>query len=321
MASRRHQPRILIVCPAKPGTQFGNRILALRYQSIFKQLGYRTLITNELTNQYDFAVVLHAHRSAASVVESKSQSPERPVVLAVTGTDLYLDGQSAECMSSLALADRIVVSQPTMIADLPVRHRKKTKAIFQSARPLSVCRPENPRSLRVIVSGHLRDVKDPFRTAMAVRQLPPSSRIVVDHYGAALSKSMEKRAHAEMKQNSRYHWHGEFPRGEFRRKLATGWLMVLSSKIEGGANVLSEAVAMRTPVLASRIAGSTGLLDKNYSGLFEVGDTNGLRQLLLACETDQSLLSKLEKQIAARRHLVDPARERAAWRKLLDGLK
>ena len=52
--------------------------------------------------------------------------------------------------------------------------------------------------------GHLRPVKDPFRTAMAVRQLPPSSRIQVVHVGGALTDDMKTEADAEESTNPRY---------------------------------------------------------------------------------------------------------------------
>ena len=55
--------------------------------------------------------------------------------------------------------------------------------------------------------------------------------------------------------------------------------MVLSSLSEGGANVISEAVAAGVPVLASRIDGSVGLLD-DYPGYFPVRDTAALARLL-----------------------------------------
>jgi hypothetical protein len=70
----------------------------------------------------------------------------------------------------------------------------------------------------------LRLVKDPFRTARAVRLLPPSSRIRVLHIGAAMNEEMAARARAEMEINSRYLWLGEQPRWRTRRILARSHL-------------------------------------------------------------------------------------------------
>lgn len=281
----------------------------------------RTRIVAELGGNLDLAVVLHAYRSAAIVAHSKARFPSRPVLLVITGTDLYQHGDTTACQRSFALADRIVVAQPTMIRDLPVKYRSKTESIFQSATASSLPRPTRPRQLRVVVFGHLRQVKDPFRAAMAVRQLPTTSKIVVEHYGTALHPSMENRAIAETARNTRYRWLGEVTRGEVRRKLATAWLMVLSSRMEGGANVLSEAVAAHTPLLASRIPGTTGLLGEHYKGLFEVGDTHHLRQLLNDCETNPSFYRHLQSQVAAKAHLVSRPREINAWKRLLAELQ
>ena len=93
--------------------------------------------------------------------------------------------------------------------------------------------------------------------------------------------------------------------------------MVLSSLSEGGANVISEAVAAGVPVLASRIDGSVGLLGREYPGYFPVGDTAALTKLLQAIESSPEFLMRLHRAIARRAHLFRPAREKAAWKKLI----
>jgi glycosyltransferase involved in cell wall biosynthesis len=136
------------------------------------------------------------------------------------------------------------------------------------------------------VLGHLRPVKDPFRTAEAARLLPASSRIRVLHAGAALSPAMEHQARAEEAINSRYRWLEDLPRWKALRLLARSRLLVLTSLMEGGANTISEAIAAGVPVLASRIPGSVGLLGTQYPGYFPVGDTAALAALLTRAETD-----------------------------------
>jgi glycosyltransferase involved in cell wall biosynthesis len=64
-----------------------------------------------------------------------------------------------------------------------------------------------------------------------------------------------------MAANPRYRWLGELPRWQALRVLARSHVLVLSSLTEGGANVISEALALGVPIVASRIAGSMGLLD------------------------------------------------------------
>jgi glycosyltransferase involved in cell wall biosynthesis len=86
---------------------------------------------------------------------------------------------------------------------------------------------------------------------------------------------------------------------------------------EGGANVISEALAAAVPVIASRIPGSVGLLGADYPGYFRPGDPADLARVLRAAETDGSFLGLLRDRCAALRPMVDPAREHEAWRSLL----
>jgi hypothetical protein len=66
---------------------------------------------------------------------------------------------------------------------------------------------------------YLREVKDPFRTALASRLLPSSSRLRVLHVGKALSDDMAEAARAEADVNPRYHWLGELQRWHARQLL------------------------------------------------------------------------------------------------------
>jgi glycosyltransferase involved in cell wall biosynthesis len=171
------------------------------------------------------------------------------------------------------------------------------------------------------VLGHLRPVKDPFRTALASRLLPDSSRLRVLHVGAALSPDMAKKARAEIAVNARYRWLGDVPRWKALRILARSRLLVLTSQMEGGANVISEAIAAGVPVLASHIAGSIGLLGDDYPGYFPVGDTQALANLLHRAETDAGFYKHLKAWCRRLRPLVRPARERQSWRRLLRELQ
>lgn len=94
--------------------------------------------------------------------------------------------------------------------------------------------------------------------------------------------------------------------------------MALTSRMEGGSNVLCEALAAGVPVVASRIPGLIGTLGEDFPGYFEVGDTAGLAALLLRAERDRAFYAALVRHGAARSNLVSPEREREAWRALLE---
>jgi putative glycosyltransferase (TIGR04348 family) len=314
--------KVCLVTPAPPRSRKGNRVTALRWARILRGLGRRVVIRQEYNGERcDLLVALHALHSFPSVERYRSADPDALLVLALTGTDLYgCIHTHAEARKALELASRLVVLQPQGLAELPEDVRGKARVIYQSVPSPPVTPAPRADGFEVCVMGHLRPVKDPFRTALAARLLPPDSRLRVLHLGAALSEEMAGRAHAEAAVNGRYRWLGDVPHGKALRVLARCRLLVLTSEMEGGANVVSEALAAGVPVLSSRIAGSVGLLGEDYPGYFPVGDTQALAQLLGRAEMDAAFYRSLRDWCARLRPLVDPARERRSWADLLHEL-
>ena len=87
--------------------------------------------------------------------------------------------------------------------------------------------------------------------------------------------------------------------------------------MEGGANVVIEAVRSGVPVLASRIDGNVGLLGADYDGFFPVGDAAALAALMRRFVADAAFAAHLGAQCARREPLFRPARERRAVRALV----
>lgn len=327
--------KIVIVTPAPPGSRFGNRITALRWAKILRRLGNRVSILQSYDGKpHDLLVALHARKSHSSIVNFRRHNPSAPIIVALTGTDLYRDIRSNQrAQESLDIATRIVVLQPKAIEELRPSWRKKTRVIYQSveteqqptaARSGSPKRRQNKIQAQangnfdVCVIGHLRAVKDPFRTATAARSLPDSSKIRVLQIGRARTSAMAIRAHKEMDTNERYQWLDEQPQSRVRSILSKSSLCVLTSRSEGGANVLSEAIAVSVPILASRVDGNVGILGKDYPGYFEVGNTRQLARLLTRAETSQGYLKKLKAATERLAVLVDPSREEKAWSDLIN---
>jgi len=315
--------RILIVTPAPPRSRKGNRITALRWARLLRDLGHRVALAESFSDQScELLIALHARRSAESIRRFHDSRPAAPLIVALTGTDLYRDIKTNRvAQRSLVLADRIVLLQPAGVHSLPASLRAKARVIQQSATGLATLPPPLSSVFEVAVIGHLRPVKDPFRAAFAARSLPESSHIRVVHIGAALSEAMAARARAEMARNPRYRWIGELSPATTKRRLARARLLVLSSRLEGGANVISEAISVGTPIIASRIPGSIGLLGEDYAGYFEVGDTGSLRTLLRNVEEDARFYGKLRQDCRALLPLVRPERERDLWKRLLNEFK
>ena len=312
--------RIVIVSPAPPGSRHGNRTTALRWGRILQSLGHRVQhLTVYLGGGPDVLIALHARRSYASIERFHQEYPQRPLIVTLTGTDLYRDlANSPEANRSLEWATRIVALQRCAFDSLPAGLHGKVRVIEQSAIQ-SQARPKQLTScFEVCVIAHLRDVKDPLRAAEAARLLPPESRIQITHIGGVIQPEIEQRARIEMRENRRYVWRGEWSHSETMRFLARSRLLVLTSVMEGGANVVSEALALGVPVISSRIPGSIGLLGDDYPGYFEVGDTRSLAKLLGRAETDAGFYQDLVSRCRKLKPMVSPDRERRLWKELLE---
>jgi putative glycosyltransferase (TIGR04348 family) len=314
--------RIVIVSPAPPGSRHGNRTTALRWSRILQSLGHRVQqLTVYLGGGPDALIALHAKRSYASIQKFHNDFPDRPSIVTLTGTDLYRDlANSEEANRSLEWATRIVALQRCAFDSLPAHLHPRLRIIEQSAtrtqsrpKPLTSC-------FEICVIAHLRDVKDPLRAAEAARLLPPESRIQITHIGGVIQLELEKRARDEMKENRRYVWRGERSHSETMRFLARSRLLVLTSVMEGGANVVSEALALGIPVISSRIPGSIGLLGEDYPGYFEVGDTPSLAKLISRAETDGKYYVDLVARCKKLQPMVSPDRERRLWDALIQEL-
>jgi putative glycosyltransferase (TIGR04348 family) len=312
--------KIVLITPPGPSTRTGNSVAALRWARILRQLGHRVTVAADYADQSaDAMVAIHAWRSAAAIHRFKTRYPARPLILQLSGTDIYqyITEDPKPTLRSLQLADRLVALNSLAWRVVPNKFRKKLRVIFQSVpKPKRSYRP-NRRRVDVSVIGHLRDVKDPLRAAAAARLLPASSRVHVVHIGAAYTPQWADQAKAEMAANPRYTWLDDVSRAVVQNVLRRSHAMVLSSRSEGGANVISEAIVAGVPILASRMDGNVGLLGGDYPGYFPVGDTQALARLLWRIEADAQFVSRLRRAIARRAPLFKPEREIAAWRKLL----
>ena len=307
--------RILIVTPARPGSRHGNRNTAMRWARLLRKSGHQVSVVVDPAEadiaSHGLMIALHARRSAAAIAQWKFD-PGRPLVLCLTGTDLYRDIRTdGDALASLRLADRLVVLQSEGLKELAPEVRAKARVIHQSVR--AVKRQEPPRaSVLFTVIGHLRDEKDPLRAALALRQLGADSRLRVVQMGQAMSEEFAVRARSLMAIEPRYRWLGEVAHAVAMRWLARSHAMVISSRMEGGAHVVSEAIACGVPVLASRIPGNVGLLGSGYRGYYPLEDERALAELMHRVGTDKRFELALTGDVIKRQHLVGEDTERDA---------
>lgn len=323
------RPRLFLVTPAPAGSRHGNRTTAARWARILRDLGFRVAVSQSWDGtECDGLIALHARKSAGSIRRFSRAHPDRPIVLALTGTDLYLDlGRSAVARRSLQSADRLIVLHPAALDELPKSMHKKARVILQSFDPgvlqhdphVSRNRTETEasRSFDVCVLAHLRKVKNPLLTARAARRLSADSQVRIMQIGGIAEAGYRQKLRAEMARNPRLVWSGNLPRPEALARLRRCHLLVNSSLVEGGANAVSEAIALGVPVLASHIPGNVGLLGESYPGYFPSGDVASLAALIQRCEDDPRFLRSLLRHINRLAPKFVPAREKRTWNRLL----
>jgi putative glycosyltransferase (TIGR04348 family) len=283
---------------------------------------YRPIVQTAWSGERaDALIALHARRSAESIARFHDAAGTRRMAVVLTGTDLYRDlaAGSPEAARSLDLADRIVVLQEDALSSLAPGWRSKATVIFQSA-PLLARRAKAAGRLDAVVVGHLRAEKDPDTLFAAVRRLPPGLPIRIRHVGAPLDALLGREARALERAEPRYRYSGPLAHGLARSAIARAHVLVHPSVIEGGANVVVEAVTAGTPVIASRIAGNVGMLGADYPGYFEPRDAGGLAALLVRTLEEPRFLAQLRRACDARRPLFRPAAETRVVRTLAAAL-
>jgi putative glycosyltransferase (TIGR04348 family) len=312
---------ITLVSPAQAGANNGNWQTASRWAR-FLRSAYTVGIVPQWTGAMPdpaLLIALHARRSAASLAAYAARHPTRPRVLVLTGTDLYRDiATDASAQASLDIATRLVVLQPMALDALPPELRAKAMVVYQSAPALKPV-PGVRRTPEICMIGHLRAEKDPA-TFMRAATLVTAANVRLTHIGDALEPGLGELAQATQAATPRYRWLGKLPHGEARQRLKRCHAMVISSTMEGGANVIIEAVTSGVPVIASDIAGNRGMLGDDYAGYFAVGDARALARLIERSVADPDFYAQLKAQCAARALLFTPAAERAAVLDLVDNL-
>ncbi|HEY0857470.1 MAG TPA: selenoneine biosynthesis selenosugar synthase SenB [Albitalea sp.] len=312
-----NKPRVRIVSPALASANNGNWHTAARWQRFLAPLAEVDVALDWQGEAVDALIALHARRSAGAIARFHAAQPERALALVLTGTDLYRDlPADASARHSLDCATHVVVLQQEAMHRLDAATRARARVIVQSATRL---RRKHKSAGPIVLTavGHLREEKDPATLMRAARLLPAASAIELIHIGNALDPALADAARATMQACPHYRWLGGLAPAATRRRIAAAHALVHTSVMEGGANVVIEAVRSGVPVLASRIDGNVGLLGRGYDGYFTAGDAPALAALMQRFASDAGFAEHLAAQCAEREPLFAPATERAAVKGLL----
>src|SRR6266568_833430 len=89
--------KIGIVTPAPPGSLYGNRVTALRWARILRRLGHRVNLKQEYEGEeFDLIIALDARKSHAAIRAFHQEHPQAPIIVGLTGTDVYRDIRTKE---------------------------------------------------------------------------------------------------------------------------------------------------------------------------------------------------------------------------------
>jgi len=315
---------LIVITPAQPGSKAGNRATAERWKALLENAGHRVeVVTQYHGESCDALIALHAWRSVDAIRRFRETWPEKPLIVALTGTDIYHHQHKypEDTLYSMDVADALVGLHELVAEDIPAGLADKLVTLYQSADGLEAF-PEaraggNSGTFGACVIGHLRDEKDSLRAAYAARLLAADSQIEIFCAGKAHNEEWQRKAEREMAENPRFHWLGELGKSDTRQLMANSQVMVISSVMEGGANVVSEACRDGLSILASDIPGNVGLLGRDYAGYFPVGDEQALADLLYRAETDHGFLDTLKKQVGALAERFIPEKEQASLEQAL----
>lgn len=315
------KPRVCIVTPGNAAANNGNWHTAVRWRRLLAPCAETSVVPAWRQEPADLLIALHARRSAESIWRFRAAYPGRPLILVLTGTDLYRDLQrSPEVRRTLAAASHLVVLQEQALTRLTPQERAHATVIEQSATHL-VRRDPARRTFDFICVGHLRAAKDPLTLMRAARLLPqrPAGGLAprVLHVGRALAPDFAAAAERTMAECRAYRWLGPRPPVAARRAIARSRALLQPSVMEGGALAVIEALRSGVPVLASRIDGNVGLLGRDYGGYFPVGDAAALARLMQRFAAEPAFAARLSAQCRALAPRFAPAVEAARLRALL----
>lgn len=319
--------QVVIVSPVLADANNGNWRTAQRWQRFLSPVADVRIVTawpDARAIGDDVMIALHARRSAGAVAAWHAARGSRGLAVVLTGTDLHRDiHDSPLAIASLDHAQALVVLHERGIAALPAGVQGKARVILQSA---SGRQPvvKTPRHLNVLVVGHLRSEKSPETVFAAARMLRDRPDIRFRHIGQALEPLLAEQAIACGRDCPAYRWLGGLPHDRVRRAIQRAHVLLHSSRMEGGANVVIEAITSGTPVLASAVDGNIGLLGEDYPGYFPWGDVAAVAGLLKQVRREQAaddgLLARLTARALARAPRFLPARERQDFRQLVADL-
>jgi len=307
------------VCTGYPlDSPRGNTTTAFRIVERLQMAGHRAIAMHTDTPPAaDAQISLHALKTAAASAYFATHQSGR-LFIRLTGTDI--NGGFAEnpqlSQQTIDLADKLVVTHPACLPQIPDQWQSKTVVIYPSVTMPKLAVISNPTSPLFTCIGHLRPVKDPHLMHCAIQNIRQAN-LVAASIGNAYDVTDGQQALLNARQDARYHWHAGCDRATALAWMQASLATINSSISEGGANTVMEAIQLRVPVLATDIPGNRGFLGDDYDGYFETGRSDQLANLMRRCLEESDFVEHLKIQLNGQRPLFSIERESEQLSKLV----
>jgi len=312
--------KVIVTTPYGRDSLQGNTVTAQRVVSILEESGVDAMMLcmGEEVQGADVMIALHARKSAHYVADFRELNPEGKVIVYLTGTDLYEDipGGCLVCKESMEQADGLVVSQEASLRSVPKEFLAKTEVVYPSIElPEDLSGDCETESDLFLLVGHMRAVKQPFMAVEALQLLDDSVRLVL--LGNEVDSGMGAMAKEWQGRDPRFEWLGGLGYVETLRWMRRSVVTMNTSLMEGGSNSVGESIVLGVPVLATRIEGNVGMLGADYEGYFEVGDAQGLSDLMCKVLNEPCFLERLRGQVRVRGERFSRKNEASGWMNLI----
>jgi len=307
------------VCTGYPlDSPRGNTTTAFRIAERLQMAGHQaTAMHTDTPPAADAQISLHALKTAAaSAYFAKHQSGK--LFIRLTGTDINGGFEKNQSLSqqTIDLADKLIVTHPACLPQIPDRWQSKTVVIYPSVTMPELAVISSPTSPLFTCIGHLRPVKAPHLMYAAIQKIRQTNLAAIS-IGNAYDVTDGQQALLNTRHDDRYHWHAGCDRATALAWMKASLATINSSISEGGANTVMEAIQLRIPVLATDIPGNRGFLGDSYDGYFETGRADQLADLMRRCLDDSGFVERLKIQLDGQRPLFSIQRESEQLSKLI----